>query len=322
MAAGIGSYLKVHSPQTKVVGVQSEESASMLAAFQAGKTVVLDWVGSFADGVAVKQVGEETFRVCREVVDEIITVSTDEICSAIKDCFEDTRVLMEPAGALSTAGLKKYVKEQNISGKILVTVACGANVNFDRLSHVAERTDYAEEQEIILAVDLPEQPGSLKSFCVQLSAHSITEFNYRYSDKGTARVFLGIGTCSKKGKEKLLSTLEDNGFNFHDLSKNELAKIHIRHMIGGHAPIEIDEFIYRFEFPERAGALGQFLDVLPASWNISMFHYRSHGSDRGRVLIGLQIPKVEQGNVDEILSGSRYAFWNETENPAYKLFLS
>ena len=295
LIAGVASYLKALEPDLRIVGVEPEESASMAAAFEAGKPVSLEHVGIFADGVAVKRVGDETFRLCRGLVDDIVLVSTDEICAATRDIFEDTRTLVEPAGALAVAGLKKDVQSRGTSGETLVAINCGANINFDRLRHVAERAALGEGREILLAVEIPERPGSFFAFCECLGARHVTEFNYRYSDERTARIFVGVElTGSPEERRELLEDLEKGGYSAVDLSDNELAKLHIRYTVGGNAPSIDNEVLYRFEFPERRGALLDFLEAIGHSWNISLFHYRNHGSDYGRVLAGIQVPTTRK----------------------------
>lgn len=321
LAAGVAAYLKERRPSVKIVGVESDESASMYASIKAGEIVSLDWVGSFADGVAVKRVGEHTFEICKDLLDDIVLVSTDEICAAVKDCFEDTRVLMEPSGALSVAGMKKYLKENQIIDKNVIAIASGANVNFDRLRYIAERTQLGEKKEVIIAVELGEKPGELKKFCTTLGKHSITEFNYRYSGD-PAQIYVGVQTQDKQDKEDLFLALKKAKLKFVDLTNNELAKVHIRHMVGGRPQFYASEKLFRFEFPERSGALMDFLNHLQSDWNISLFHYRCHGSDKGRVLVGLQIKENDYEALLDAMEKTGYNFWEETENPAYTLFCS
>jgi threonine dehydratase len=281
-------------------------------------------VGIFADGVAVAQIGKETFRVMRECIDGVITVSTDEICAAIKDIFEDTRSIAEPAGACSLAGLKKYVEMQEVEGQTLVAVHSGANTNFDRLRYISERTEIGEGREAVFAVVIPEKPGSYKKFCSLLGKRNITEFNYRYTSSGRAHIFVGLQVNPYRNERKeLLEMLERKGYTVVDMTDNEMAKLHIRHMVGGHAPAELNhEVVYRFEFPERPGALFNFLDKLAGRWNITMFHYRNHGSAFGRVLVGLQVPPDERHLVTQALQELNYRFWEETDNEAYRFFLA
>ena len=285
--------------------------------------VVLDQVGIFADGVAVAQIGEHTFEVARQYVDEVITVSTDEICAAIKDIFDDTRSVCEPAGALGVAGLKKYVEREQCEDQTLIAIDSGANVNFDRLRHVAERAEIGEKREAIIAARIPERPGSFKQFCTALGKRNVTEFNYRYSDNNDAIVFAGVQLkTGGDGRDELLSELREQGYEVTDLSDDETAKLHVRYMVGGHAPAELEnEILYRFEFPERPGALMKFLKKLGGRWNISMFHYRNHGAAFGRVLVGMQVEESERHDVEAFLEEIGYNYWDESDNPAYKLFL-
>jgi threonine dehydratase len=280
-------------------------------------------VGTFADGVAVKRVGDETFRVASEVVDEIILVSTDEMCAAIKDIFEDCRVIVEPAGALAVAGLKRYVERGGATpGSTLVAINSGANMNFDRLRHVAERAEIGEHREAVLAVEIPEQPGAFLGFCEALGLRNITEFNYRYAPGATARIFVGVSLQRGAGEAaEIVAQLKDQGYPVLDLSDNELAKLHVRHLVGGQAPGLKHEVLYRFEFPERPGALRAFLTAVGHSWNISLFHYRNHGSDYGRVLAGVQVPPSDRANFTQHLAKLGYTYSDETANPAYRLFL-
>jgi threonine dehydratase len=278
-------------------------------------------VGLFADGVAVKQVGEETFRLCRELVDEIILVGTDAICAAIKDVFEDTRAILEPAGALSIAGAKVYAKRGKIRGKTLVAIASGANMNFDRLRHVSERAELGEQREAVMSVTIPEKPGSFKKFCAMLGTKSITEFNYRYSDPKEAHVFVGVSVRDRGEATKLIKSLEKIGLHAEDLSDNEMAKLHVRHLVGGRAHGVKNEILYRFEFPDRPGALMKFLNSMSHDWNISLFHYRNHGTDYGRVLVGMEVPPAEKAEFRTFLDQLGYRYWDESKNPAYKLFL-
>jgi len=321
LIAGIASYVKALRPEVRIIGVEPDDAAAMKRSLDAGHRVRLEHVGLFADGVAVKNVGEETFRLCRHLVDEMVLVDTDEICAAIKDVFEDTRSILEPAGALSVAGLKSYVERQGAHGRTLVAIASGANMNFDRLRHVSERAEIGEAREAILAVTIPERPGSLKAFCARIGARNITEFNYRYAGAERARVFVGVGVRNREEAAELVTHLRAGGIEALDFSTNEMAKLHVRHMVGGHAPAAIDEVLYRFEFPERPGALMQFLERMAASWNISLFHYRNHGTDYGRVLIGMQVPAAERPAFERFLAAVGYDYHQETGNPAYQLFL-
>ena len=323
LIAGIAAYVKYLRPETKVIGVECEDSACLKAALDAGKRVTLDQVGIFADGVAVAIIGENTFEVAKKYVDEVITVSTDEICAAIKDIYDDTRSICEPAGALGVAGMKKYVAREACREKTLIAIDSGANVNFDRLRHIAERSELGEKREAIIAARIPEKAGSFKKFCSALGKRNITEFNYRYSDDNNAIVFAGIQlTSGGNGRDELLKELRDQAYEVEDLTENEIAKLHVRYMVGGHSPKSLtNEVIYRFEFPERPGALMNFLSKLGGKWNISMFHYRNHGAAYGRVLVGMQVPDSERAQVGEFLSEIGYNYWEETDNTAYKLFL-
>ena len=324
LIAGIAAYIKALWPETRIVGVEPQDTPTLHAALAAGERVILDSVGIFADGVAVKQIGAEPFRIARECVDEVLLVSTDEICAAIKDIFEDTRSIAEPAGALAVAGLKRYVeREGGADGRRFAAVVSGANVNFDRLRHIAQRAQLGEQRESLLAVTIPERPGSLMRFCELIGKRSITEFNYRYADEAAAHIFVGV-EISDAGADKraLMDALERDGYPVLDLTDNEMAKLHVRHMVGGHAPGELDEVLYRFDFPERPGALMHFLTQMGRKpWNISMFHYRNHGSDYGRVLIGVQVPQAERADFQLFLAQVGYDYREETDNPAYRLFL-
>jgi threonine dehydratase len=275
----------------------------------------------FADGVAVRHVGKETFRICRELVDEVILVDTDAICAAIKDVFEDTRTIMEPSGALSVAGIKAYVAREKIQHKTLVAIASGANMNFDRLRHISERAEIGEQREALMTVTIPETPGSFKKFCNLLGTKSITEFNYRYADPKIAHVFVGVSIRNQEEANTLIKELRQSGLATEDMSNNEMAKLHVRHLVGGHAHDVKNEILYRFEFPDRPGALMNFLNNMSHNWNISLFHYRNHGADYGRVLIGIQVPPEEKSDFKAFLNQLGYRYWEETKNPAYKLFL-
>ena len=322
LIAGVGSIVKYLSTKKKIIGVEPADAASMANALEKNRRVVLSHVGIFADGVAVKQVGKETFRVAKQCVDQVITVTTDEICAAIKDIFDDTRSITEPAGALAVAGLKKYVAQKKISDKTLIAINSGANMNFDRLRHVSERAEIGEQREALFAVTIPERPGSFKTFCQAIGKRGITEFNYRYSDAKDAQVFAGVqlrdGACERK---ELIDKLKSKKYPVLDLTDNEMAKMHIRHLVGGRAALK-DEALYRFEFPERPGALLDFLTQIGTHWNISLFHYRNHGAAFGRVLVGLQIPGAEKKQLTQFLDTLAYPYWEESDNPAYKLFLS
>jgi threonine dehydratase len=323
LISGIGAYLKQRHPGVKIIGVEPIESASMYESLRSGAPVTLEHVGTFADGVAVRRVGDETFRLAREVVDDIILVSTDEICAAIKDIFEDSRVVVEPAGALAVAGLKRYVEQHSVRARTLIAINSGANMNFGRLRHVSERAEIGEHTEALLAVEIPERPGAFLKFCEALGTRNITEFNYRYAPGATARIFAGVSLQRGLAEAaELAATLARHGYSVLDLSDNELAKLHIRHLVGGQVPGLENELLYRFEFPERPGALLAFLQAIGNRWNISLFHYRNHGSDYGRVLAGVQVPPEDRARFDEHLQTLGFAHWDETANPAYHLFLS
>ncbi|GMR17178.1 MAG: threonine ammonia-lyase, biosynthetic [Gammaproteobacteria bacterium] len=323
LIAGIAVYIKSLRPGIRIVGVEPRDSCAMRKSLAAGAPVTLDHVGIFADGVAVRRVGDETFRLCREYVDEIVTVDTDQICAGIRDIFEETRTIVEPAGALAVAGAKQYIETHACEGKTFVLVNGGANVNFDRLRHIAERAAVGEQREMLLGVEIPEQPGSFRTFCQAIGKRSITEFNYRYSDASKAHVFVGIelrdgATERAELKEKLAAL----GYALADLSDNELAKLHVRHMVGGSAARIENERLFRFEFPERPGALLDFLAAIGTDWNISLFHYRNHGSDYGRILAGIQVPDGEAAELEAHLDALGYAHREESDNPAYAMFLA
>ncbi len=321
LISGIAAYVKRLRPEIKIIGVQPVDSDAMARSLKAGRRVRLAQVGLFADGVAVKQVGRETFRLCKKLVDDIILVDTDETCAAIKDVFEETRSILEPAGALAIAGVKAYVEQKGVRGHTFVAVACGANTNFDRLRFVAERAEVGEHREAILAVTIPERPGSYKKFCATLGARNVTEFNYRIADAKEAHVFVGVEVHNREETERLIRKLRHQGLKTIDLSDNEMAKLHVRHLVGGHAPLAKHELLYRFEFPERPGALMKFLNSMRPDWNISLFHYRNHGADYGRVLVGMQVPPKEMAQFHRFLHELGYPFWDESKNPAYRLFL-
>ena len=322
LIAGIAAWIKSESPATRVVGVEPEDSAAMSAALEAGEPVTIDRVGIFADGVAVRRVGDETFRLVRDCVDEIVTVDTDHICAAVQDIFEDTRSIVEPAGALAVAGIKRWVEEHGATGKTLVALNCGANMNFDRLRHIAERAAVGEEREMLLAAEIPEEPGSFRRFCEAIGRRSVTEFNYRFSDQSSARVFAGVelrhGLAERR---EILDAVRAAGFRAEDLSDNEMAKLHIRHMVGGRSAGIEEERLFRFEFPERPGALLDFLDAIGTDWNISLFHYRNHGSDYGRILAGIQVSGEDSEELEAHLQALGYPHWDESDNPAYRMFL-
>jgi threonine dehydratase len=322
LISGIAVYIKQVRPEVKIIGVEPEDADAMDRSLKAGKRVVLDHVGIFADGVAVRNVGVETFRLCRQYVDEMVIVSNDEICAAIKDIFEDRRSILEPAGALAYAGLKRYAERKRLRGKNFVAIASGANVNFDRLRHVAERAEIGERREAIFAVTIPERPGSFRKFCALIGDHNITEFNYRFADPKAAHVFVGVQIGAAAEIRHLTGELKGHGYSVLDMTDNEMAKLHIRHLVGGRAPNAVNEILYRFEFPERPGALMNFLNRMGGGWNISLFHYRNHGADFGRVLVGMQVPPQDKKAFQKFLQGLGYEYVEETDNPAYKLFLS
>ncbi len=321
LISGVAAYVKNLRPEIRIIGVQPVDSDAMYRSLKARRRVTLDHVGLFADGVAVKQVGTETFRLCRKLVDEIILVDTDTTCAALKDVFEDTRSILEPAGALSIAGAKLYAARENLKGETLVAIASGANMNFDRLHFVAERAEIGERREAILAVTIPETPGSFRKFCSLLGKRNITEFNYRYADPKAAHVFVGIQVRDQQETGELVEKLQRNKLNTLNLSDSEMAKLHLRHLVGGHAPDARDEILFRFEFPERPGALMLFLNSMSHSWNISLFHYRNHGGDYGRVLVGMQVPHHDKKALKTFLDTLGYRYWDESDNPAYRLFL-
>ena len=322
LAAGIAAIVKFLRPDIRVIGVEPEEAASMKAAIDAGHPVAIDQVGLFADGVAVRQVGAETFRLCRELLDDIITVTTDEICAAIKDIFDDHRAITEPAGALALAGLRRHAESGAAPRGALIAINSGANVNFDRLRHVVERAEIGERAEALLSVEIPERPGSYRAFIRLLGNRSITEFNYRYAHGATARIFVGIKLGRGDAeKQEIIALLEKNGLGVIDLTDNEVAKLHVRHMVGGRVQGLEDEEVYRFQFPERPGALLKFLEGLNDSWNISLFHYRNHGADYGRVLVGVQVPAATREAFLAHIDAIGYPYWEETHNPAYRQFL-
>jgi len=321
LISGIAAYVKRVRPSVRIVGVEPTDADAMTRSLKAGRRVKLDHVGLFADGVAVKEVGRETFRLCRRLVDEMVLVDTDEMCAAIKDVFEDTRVVLEPAGALAVAGAKRWVERHGVRDKTLVAVASGANTNFDRLRFIAEAAELGEHREAVLAVTIPERPGSFKKFCVTLGGHNITEFNYRIADSREAHIFVGIEVSGRSQTARIVRNLRRHGLTTLDLSDNDMAKLHVRHMVGGRAPFATDELLYRFEFPERPGALMKFLENMRGDWNISLFHYRNHGADYGRVLVGIQVPKSEMRQFTAFLRKLGYPYADETKNPAYRLFL-
>ncbi len=321
MISGIAAYIKAVRPEIKVIGVQTKDSDAMLRSIKAGKRVQLQDVGLFADGTAVKLVGEETFRITQALVDDYIVVDTDAVCAAIKDVFEDTRSILEPSGAMGVAALKQYVAKTGAKGQALIAITCGANMNFDRLRFVAERAEVGEQREALFAVTIPEERGSFKRLCELLGPRSVTEFNYRISDQNEAHVFVGVAITKREEADKLARQLAKHGFPAVDLSDNELAKQHVRHMVGGRSELAKSERLYRFIFPERPGALMRFLSSMHPEWNISLFHYRNQGADYGRILVGIQVPRGDSAALREFLDSLNYPYEDESSNPVYKLFL-
>ncbi|MEY4753931.1 MAG: threonine ammonia-lyase, biosynthetic [Pseudomonadota bacterium] len=321
LISGVAAYLKAVRPEIKVIGVQTTDSDAMVRSVQAGKRLRLNDVGLFSDGTAVKQVGEETFRLTRALVDEFMLVDTDAVCAAMKDVFQDTRSILEPAGALSVAAIKQYVAREGCSGQTFVAITCGANMNFDRLRFIAERADVGEEREALFAVTIPEERGSFKRFCELIGPRSVTEFNYRISDAKVAHIFVGLSTSQRGESRQIAAMFEQHGFRALDLTHDEMAKSHLRHMVGGHSALAQDEQLFRFIFPERPGALMRFLSSMHPDWNISLFHYRNQGADYGRILVGLQVPKADKAALREFLDTLAYPYEDETDNPVYRLFL-
>ena len=321
LISGVAAYIKSVRPEIKVIGVQTQDSDAMVRSVKAGKRVQLNDVGLFADGTAVKMVGEETFRLTRQLVDDFVVVDTDAVCAAIKDVFQDTRSILEPSGALGVAGIKQYVEAHQLKGKTLVAITSGANMNFDRLRFVAERAEVGEEREALFAVTIPEERGSFKRFCELLGPRSVTEFNYRISDQNEAHIFVGITTSTRGESDKLARNFVRHGFPTIDLTHDELAKQHVRHMVGGRSELARNERLYRFVFPERPGALMRFLSSMHPEWNISLFHYRNQGADYGRILVGIQVPRADKQAFREFLDTLAYPCEDETDNPVYRLFL-
>ena len=321
LIAGIAAYVKALSPKTEIIGVEPVDSNAMYQSLKAGRRVKLAHVNLFADGVAVKQVGRETFRLAKALIDEIVLVDTDEICAAIKDIFQDTRAIMEPSGGLALAGIKRYVEREKCVGKTFVAICCGANMNFDRLRFIAERAEMGEHHEALLAVTVPETRGSFRKFCALIGPRNVTEFNYRIADAKQAHIFVGVQVGGRDEVRKLVAHFGRHGFKALDLTNDEMAKLHVRHLVGGRSTLASNELVYRFEFPERPGALMKFLDSMSPHWNITLFHYRNHGADVGRILAGLQVPVDERSAFSKFLKSMGLDYVDETNNPAYKLFL-
>ncbi len=321
LISGVAAYLKQVKPEVRVIGVQTVDSDAMARSIKEGKRVVLSEVGLFSDGTAVKQVGEETLRLCQKYVDEIVLVDTDEICAAIKDVFEDSRAILEPAGALAIAGMKQWVSQNKVSGKTLIPIACGANMNFDRLRFVAERAEIGEQREAVFAVTIPEERGSFKRFCETIGNRNVTEFNYRIADEKAAHIYVGLAVHNRNEAHEIAADFEKSGFATIDLTDDELGKLHLRHMVGGRSVLAKNERLFRFEFPERPGALMRFLSSMHPGWNISLFNYRNHGADYGRILVGIQVPKEDEHALGDFLTQLGYPHWEETQHPAYQLFL-
>jgi threonine dehydratase len=322
LISGVAAYVKQVRPEIKVIGVQTRDSDSMARSLKAGRRVELKEVGLFADGTAVKLVGQETFRLTKKYVDEIVLVDTDATCAAIKDVFQDTRSILEPSGALAIAGAKLYAQREGLRGETLVAIACGANMNFDRLRFVSERAEIGEQREAVFAVSIPEKRGSFRRFCELVGPRNVTEFNYRISDGDVAHVFVGVQISKRNEAETMAKAFVKAGFETLDLTDDELAKLHVRHLVGGRSARAQDELLYRFQFPERPGALMRFLTSMSPTWNISLFHYRNHGADFGRILVGLQVPEAEKSKLAGFLDDLGYPYIDESEHPAYKMFLS
>ncbi|HEY6561684.1 MAG TPA: threonine ammonia-lyase, biosynthetic [Polyangiaceae bacterium] len=322
LIAGVGAYIKELRPEVRIIGVQTTDSDAMARSLRAGRRLELEEVGLFSDGTAVKMVGEETFRLCQRYVDDVLVVDTDAACAAIKDAFQDTRSILEPAGALPIAGLKAYVERTGVRGKTLIAINGGANMNFDRLRFVSERAEIGERREAVFAVTIPEERGSFRRFCEMVGPRNVTEFSYRIADAREAHIFVGIQIAGRSEATEMQASFEGAGFRTLDLTDDELAKLHIRHLVGGRSRLARDERLYRFEFPERPGALMRFLSSMSPSWNISLFHYRNHGADYGRIAVGLQVPSTEKEQLESFLHSLGYRYSDETAHPAYRLFLS
>jgi len=322
LIAGVASYIKLVRPEIKIIGVQTKDSDAMAQSMKAGRRVVLSEVGLFSDGTAVKEVGVETLRLCQLYVDDIILVDTDAVCAAIKDVFEDTRAILEPAGALAIAGMKAWVAREKITQQTLVAIACGANMNFDRLRFVSERAEIGEQREAVFAVTIPEARGSFRRFCQTIGNRNVTEFNYRIADAHAAHIYVGIQIANRTEATEIAKGFEAAGFSTLDLTNDELGKLHLRHMVGGRSQLANNERLFRFEFPERPGALMRFLSSMHPDWNISLFHYRNHGADYGRILVGIQVPDHASAALSEFLLQLGYPHWEETDHPGYRLFLS
>ena len=324
LVSGVAAYVKAIRPEIKIIGVEAKGSEAMTKSLKSKKRVTLKQVALFAEGAAVKKVGEYNYMICKDYVDEMLVVDNDSICAAIKDVFEDSRIILEPAGALAVAGIKQYIEKnkKKIKHENIIGIASGANLNFDRLRFVSERAEIGEQREAIIAVSIPEKPGAFKNFCEQIGKRNITEFNYRFSDETEAQIFTGISIEDVSEVKKIITSLESVGLKAIDLTANEMAKLHLRHLVGGHAPQAKNELMYRFEFPEKPGALMNFLQSLNKGWNISLFHYRNHGADTARVLVGIQVPIKQMKTFSKFLTQLGYPYWDETENPGYRLFLS
>lgn len=321
LISGVAAYIKAVRPEIKVIGVQMADSDAMIQSIRSSRIVTLSHVGLFSDGTAVKYVGDETFRLARELVDDFVTIDSDAVCAAIKDAFEDTRSVLEPAGAMGIAGMKKYVLQHGLRNENLVAICCGANMNFDRLRFIAERAEAGEEREVLFAVTIPEERGSFKRLCVLIGERNVTEFSYRISDEHKAHVLIGLAIRNRDEIPEITQSLTSQGFDALDLVNDELSKEHLRYMVGGRSRLSGDERLFRFEFPERPGALMQFLSRMHPSWNISLFHYRNQGSDYGRILVGIQVPNEDLSEFAQFIKTLGYDCVDESANPVYRLFL-